>query len=218
MKLPLTLSALALLPSLAHAAFVDFGSYSKDTATQLEWLDLTATAGYTYGEVRSGVGGFLADGWRVAIGAEVTDLFSRYVQTTPETYHLGLSYLRAEQLVYQLGVIMSFGNMVGGVHFNGESLPHQITAAGYFDDGNSNSLAGIAEITARLADSNGDISIFGSRWIVYPDWTDENLVLNGRYGTFLVREVPTPSSGALFLATIALASSRLRRPVGKAQQ
>lgn len=63
--------ALSLLPFLllssTHAAIVDHGSFTTDTATQLDWLDVTASVGRSYDDVATqfGPGGDFA-GWTFA--------------------------------------------------------------------------------------------------------------------------------------------------------
>lgn len=196
---------LLLLTPFASAAFIDNDTYSTDTATHLDWLDISATAGLTYQQVQAGAGGWLSSDWRVATGAEVADLFTRYMQTTSEDFHYGASYVTAEQLVQQMGVTMSFGSMQGGVHISDPSVPDQISLDGFFNDGTENNLAGLGELTARFAD-HGDTSVQGSRWIAYPDWFSVGTVPNGKFGTFLVRpsEVPLPTGAWLFGSSLSV--------------
>ena len=60
----------------SHAALVDNGTYTTDTVTNLDWLDLTETNYFPYGVVSSQLGsGGLWDGWRYATNAEATNLF-----------------------------------------------------------------------------------------------------------------------------------------------
>lgn len=46
-----------------------------DYTTGLEWLDLSRTRGYSINDVLGGAGGFVSDGWSVAHGAQVDQLF-----------------------------------------------------------------------------------------------------------------------------------------------
>lgn len=71
----LALSALALSSLSVHAAIVDLGSITRDTATGLDWLDLTATRNRSHIDISSqlGAGGEFA-GWRYATGAEVREI------------------------------------------------------------------------------------------------------------------------------------------------
>jgi hypothetical protein len=59
-----------------HAAIVDKGLINLDTNTQLEWLDLTATAGLSVNDVLTGAGGWAADGWRHATFQEIESMWS----------------------------------------------------------------------------------------------------------------------------------------------
>ena len=79
----LWLSGLLLAASPAGAALVDNGTITLDTETQLEWLDLTATAGLSVNDVLAGAGGWLEQGWRYATGAEVCSLYARFAVAPP---------------------------------------------------------------------------------------------------------------------------------------
>jgi hypothetical protein len=46
-----------------------------DTATGFEWLDLSESMGYSIHDVLGGAGSFARDGWTVAQGSQVDDLF-----------------------------------------------------------------------------------------------------------------------------------------------
>jgi beta-glucanase (GH16 family) len=56
------------------STLVDNGSTTLDTATGLEWLDLTLTQGVTAQDVLAGYGGYIADGWAFATVDEVCGL------------------------------------------------------------------------------------------------------------------------------------------------
>jgi len=61
------LGAFAATAAPSHAALIDNNTYTTDTATRLDWLDLTATRGLSYDQVleQTQPGGAL-DGWRHA--------------------------------------------------------------------------------------------------------------------------------------------------------
>lgn len=75
------LAASVLTAAPARSAIVDAAdhSYLTDTATNLDWLDVTTTAGMSFNYVSSqlGVGGQFA-GWRYATGNEFNTLVSNY--------------------------------------------------------------------------------------------------------------------------------------------
>jgi hypothetical protein len=59
----------------ANATLIDNGSTTVDTATNLEWLDVTATLGESYNSVIGGFGGYIADGYSVATTSQLCVLF-----------------------------------------------------------------------------------------------------------------------------------------------
>jgi hypothetical protein len=64
-----------LLVMPVHAAIVDLGSFTRDTETNLDWLDLTFTYGMSRNEVQTQFAG-----WRYATFDEVEDLFGKFGQ------------------------------------------------------------------------------------------------------------------------------------------
>lgn len=73
---PLTASADLIFGSCDTSAGID-GSITCDTATGLEWLDLTATQGLSVNEFLAGAGGWSTQGWLLGSESLVLDLFSR---------------------------------------------------------------------------------------------------------------------------------------------
>jgi hypothetical protein len=73
-------SAVAVVFGVSGAsatALVDYGDFTLDTASTLDWLDLHFTAGHTYNQVlhNSGIG-LIAHGWRFATATEIDGLFN----------------------------------------------------------------------------------------------------------------------------------------------
>lgn len=70
---------LALLAPVAHADPADGGLYSYDVATNLAWLDLSATTGWSYAEVTAqlGPGGYF-EGWSVATNEQISGFFDAF--------------------------------------------------------------------------------------------------------------------------------------------
>ena len=68
---PLILLVLLVIPIQGYPALVNYGTYSYDNATGLNWLHLTETANMPWGEVDTLIspGGDLY-GWRFATGSE----------------------------------------------------------------------------------------------------------------------------------------------------
>lgn len=87
----LAAASFALLAAPSSAAIVDAPdhTYLTDTATGLDWRDVTATAGMSFNDVSSqlGAGGQFA-GWRYATGDEFNTLVSNYSGVViPAGYH-----------------------------------------------------------------------------------------------------------------------------------
>lgn len=70
---------LAIFSCNVSASIVDFGTYVRDTATGLEWLDLSATASLSYDSVsaETGIGGAF-EGWSYATRSEVLTLWTAF--------------------------------------------------------------------------------------------------------------------------------------------
>jgi len=63
-----------------HAELVDNGSYTSDTASGLDWLDLTETRGLSYNTVLAQMNsGGRFDGWTYATREQVNGLLSHAV-------------------------------------------------------------------------------------------------------------------------------------------
>lgn len=77
---------LASSTACASAGLIDYATYTRDTVTGLDWLDLTATRGFSYDDVASQMGsGQMYEGWRFASRAEVTQFWSDAGGTGPFT-------------------------------------------------------------------------------------------------------------------------------------
>lgn len=62
--------------SVSHGSIIDHGTYTTDTASGLEWLDVTATEGMTVGYVSGQLGfGGQFQSWRYATENELNQLF-----------------------------------------------------------------------------------------------------------------------------------------------
>ena len=70
MRKPIIGVVLCLLTANLNAALIDNDTYTSDTSTGLDWLDLSETAGIFYSQALSN-----NSGWRYATYSEVQDLF-----------------------------------------------------------------------------------------------------------------------------------------------
>ena len=100
----LAVTALGITTAPANATLMDQGGTTLDTATNLQWLDLTATLGQSYNSVIGGFGGFIAAGYRHATTAEVTQLFTNGGMTFQNGGNFPVDFAAAQFLVGLLGV------------------------------------------------------------------------------------------------------------------
>lgn len=104
-KMKLAVLSLGILGATSvHATIIDHSAYLTDTATGLDWLDVTATAGKSYDEVLSQLGaGGLYEGWHYATGIQFNTLVADYTGW-------GVSASYYDQ--YDLGINQS-GGLIG---------------------------------------------------------------------------------------------------------
>jgi hypothetical protein len=85
MKRAILLSLISI-SSLVNAALIDHDTYSSDTATGMDWLDLTQTRGQSFDEVMSQTSaGQLLEGWRFATKAEIGQFWANAGGVAPFT-------------------------------------------------------------------------------------------------------------------------------------
>jgi hypothetical protein len=73
--------ALSLSPA-AHATFIDNTTYTTDTTSGLEWLDLSSTDGMSYNAVSAAISGGSLTGWRYASALEVRTMIGNFTGVT----------------------------------------------------------------------------------------------------------------------------------------
>jgi len=79
------LTTLLTISTCSNSAIIDNGTYTTDTASGLDWLDLTESTYMSYSDVIAQLGtGGLFEGWRYASGDEVTQLVYNW-GVTPNT-------------------------------------------------------------------------------------------------------------------------------------
>ncbi|MFT5486679.1 MAG: MYXO-CTERM domain-containing protein [Paracoccaceae bacterium] len=188
----------------AHALLLDQGVTTLDTATNLEWLDLTESTNRSFDDLAGqfGTGGDFA-GWRHANTAEVSALFTS--QGYPPGYDSSPTTVAMFQLIQMLGetAVIPSGSDV------------QSAAFGLYDDSATGTLprAGIA-VLEQLYFNNGNPGFERSHVVDDNVLTDIGLPI---YGHWLVRsaattEIPAPGAMAIFAIGLAgLAATRRRR-------
>ncbi|WP_294988567.1 PEP-CTERM sorting domain-containing protein [Sulfuritalea sp.] len=208
----------------AGAAIIDASdhSYLSDTATGLDWLDVTTTAGMSFNYVSSqlGVGGQFA-GWRYATGDEFNTLISsysgvaigagNYVPVDMETDRIdGLLGLMGSTLDYHYSVLFghSYDQHWGYAEGQGLDFSYGLLA-------DSHSLPGF-QFLGIVYDNDevpgGDLTAAHATYFHIS--SAENHV-----GSFLVRDhvaapIPEPETYALLLAGLGLLGF-IRRRTGK---
>jgi hypothetical protein len=71
--------------NIAHATIIDNGAFTTDTATGLDWLDVSATVNLSYNQVNATLlgAGQLYDGWRYAVLDEVSTFIGNALNLPP---------------------------------------------------------------------------------------------------------------------------------------
>jgi hypothetical protein len=214
------IGALLLGPPDARAALVDLGLFTRDTSTNLDWLDTTEAQGLTYSAIQSGAGGFSAAGWRFATRPEVDHLFSSQIDSVEEDGIYGdARFEKTLALILRLGVNVSVNDPRGVVVVNDPSEQTAVVMQAWFNDLTADAKVGVGYLHARYS-LPGDPAKW-SRWATFEDFlAPDSMPVSGRgqplLGALLVREVsdavPTPGVAVLMLtAVVALAVTR-RRP------
>ena len=198
-----TLAAIALSTAVAILATPDRASavlivtdlltpgdgwVTRDTETDLDWLDVFLTQNLSYDDVQGGAGGWIADGWRHATEAEVCDLFERH----------GLVPVPCP------GDVSTNGTVGGDLHpFLGATSGFQ---TGIYDDGDADPRVGTASQVFFVIPPG----IQASSAEVLPNAiaSDEAGAIRGHY---LVRAVPEPGTLVLLLLCVG-ALGALRQP------
>jgi len=87
---------------VAHAALIDFGTYTRDTESGLDWLDVTQTQGMSYDAVTLALSSTLA-GWSYARGTQLEELLNHAGGTPPYTGYSAVNNGVADPLTALLG-------------------------------------------------------------------------------------------------------------------
>jgi hypothetical protein len=169
---------LLLVAVQANAELVQKGTYVRDTATGLEWMNTSLTLGYTYQ-------GALQDsqGWRHATRREIDALAKRYINT-PEGAYMG-----GQDFTQTLRVIALFGATFETL--GDPSSPVKFAVMGYYNDGSTDGGVGLADFSVSLFVPNNPEDpvypdLFVSRWVTMDNFLPPNTA-SGAIANFLVR-------------------------------
>lgn len=182
-------ACLTVISFNAKAALIDNGNTTIDTATGLEWLDLTLTQGVSYNAiVIDGFGGYAAQGYVHATTEQLCGLFGSLGDdmsgcTAPtQTLEFALMQPNADELTMLLGVTISDEFRTG--------------AYGIFDSGNASTTVGLGCVDAG---STGGCSFTPSTPSTTRNllWgTTDNAITSA--GNWLVKPVPISAAVWLF--------------------
>lgn len=172
------------------------GGVTIDTLTNLEWIDLTRTTNLSFNDIMSGNGNtWLADGWRYATTSDVCGLFGTYGAIPSPCPRPG--YFVA---VAPTSTVLALQSLFGVTDVAGTGSRR---AGGFFDDGSGNGLIGWASITQSYYELKDGFEV---------EADDIYLSESGpRWGNFLVRPVPEPSTALALMTGLAMLGIRGRR-------
>lgn len=200
-----SLLVVALLASPAQATLIDLGDVTRDTSSGLDWLDLTASQGYSIAEVLAGEQcdsadpdecfplTFLSDGWAFATRAQVCALFADNA-VAPDPCLGGVQLVSvpgnvSEGLAELLGITGLGPNSKESDGFFYDGPDQGGLAFVYYNFTNDESQTGTMSLASTFKDET---------------WKEPGI------GNFLIRPIPEPVS-ALFVAAGLVALSAARR-------
>jgi len=207
-KLVSAVIALVLSTSV-NAALIDNGGYTTDTETGLDWLDLSATFGYSYNSALSASSGYEGGGWSYANNEQVDMLFTQLFPNFIDNVGNGSADSQYGPYSGQLAEITNFTNLFG-THNDGV---HHITYGLYNGDSSILQMMGAWKFI-----NNGRGVVYGSDWT--HDYTAAGFTTGSSpfYGTYLVRTNPDYVSAVPVPAAVWLFGSGLIGLVGFARR
>lgn len=141
----------------AHAELVQYGTYIRDTATGLEWMNTSLTLGDSYLQANSS-----SPDWRHATRREVDALARRYIGSTEGSYLGGQDFNQTLRVIALLGITYET--------LGDTSVPVTFAVLAFYNDGLVSDGVGLAEFQVKLfvpTDPADPIypDLFVSRWI-----------------------------------------------------
>jgi hypothetical protein len=183
--------ALLLIGGSAQAALINYGLFSTDTDSSLDWLHLDQTDGMTMSVALAA-----NSGWRYADYAEIENLYATVFPGIPNPADLGYTNIYGnspQQQVSSANFLDNFG--VTGIQ--GSLVKSQGL---YFGEGDAVFLLGVQIYTGQYAQGYSHI------YMDYTEYGYSNPSFSyPEAGTFLVRATAVPVPTAVWLFGSALA-------------
>jgi PEP-CTERM motif len=209
--LALTLSAGTAQASLISLNDIVYGanSITRDTTTNLEWLDLTKSTNLSINAIQGGAGGFLANGFTVATLAQVEKLYTDGgwdgVDDSPNQGSVG-----------HFAFVSNIQGLLGVTGFDNVNNVLEPFSEGFA----LSSIAGLASRPFTEISQNGTAGRVVCTTSGFNTFTDVNLFSGcrmdfnqqfGFVGTYLVRAAAVPEPTSLVLLGTGIAGACARR-------
>ena len=188
----------------ATAALVEHSSFTTDTSAGLDWLDVTATQGLSYGQIQASA--LVTSGWRFATGDELSGLLANF-GLPPVTRNSLNSYpdTTVRTAVRQVSDLL--GNTFTPPNYGG----YWYGLVGFYDPPEFDAITGFDRASAFfLYDETRD---YNQAFIASNNAVFALSVSDPVYGGFLVRRTATvtePSALLLLVSALALCLAATR--------
>jgi hypothetical protein len=180
--------ALLLLGLPVHAALVDSGSYTTDTVSGLDWLNLDKTNGLTMSAALAA-----NSGWRYALYTEIDNLYATAFPGIPNPADLGYTNIY-DNSPQQQSSVNAFIDHFGTTGYQGTLT---VSQGFYFGESGDVFFLGVQRYP-NLTYSH-----------IYMDYTElrfsDPVYTQDNVGTYLVRTSAVPIPAAVWLVGSALA-------------
>jgi hypothetical protein len=172
---------LLLVAVQARAELVQHGTYVRDTATGIEWMNTGLTLGLSYHRAIAD-----SEGWRHATRRELDNLAKRYIGSAESAYSGGNDFMQTMRVIALLGA--SYETL-------GEGGPVRFAAIGYYNDGSTTGGVGLAEFSVSLFVPMNEADpiypdLFVARWVTLDNFIPPETIA-GNIASFMVRR-PAP--------------------------
>lgn len=195
-----TLIGAIIISFSANASIIEIGDINYDTSSQLEWLDLSVTNGYSYDYIENqlNIGG-IYEGWGFATELQIADLIKNFGYTpyTPQAdcENNALICDFEDENLDQEGIIKSIVTTLDG----------RIDGSGYF-------------LSGMYGETFEDFGTYAHEAVLFSDYDTSHTVMTfsgssptnlylGTYNGFFLNkyseiEVPSPSPFWLFISLL----------------